>query len=122
MGQSVRYACECGYNKELLLGGGFLANREETVRELFGDLAGFDRAKKRGDISRFFWENKRAVCPSCEELLAVPVLRYWENDRERTINAPCSYCGGRAELNSENEQLCPKCGKRMAAERIGLWD
>ena len=124
MGQTLRYACECGYNKELLLGGGFLSNQVEPVREEFGGdaLSSFDRAKKRGALTRFFWEYKRAVCPACTELLAIPVLHYWERDRERIRQAPCPECGGGAELNSDKEQICPKCGARMAAERIGLWD
>ena len=122
MGKAVLYTCDCGYNKELLLGGGLSSSLEASVRQTFSELSSFNRAKQSGALTRFYWEYKLAVCHACKELLAIPILHYWEYDRERILQAPCPACGGSAELVAEKDTAWPKCGKRMAALKTGLWD
>lgn len=124
MGQIMRYRCNCGYCKELMIGGGLLSNREEAVRKSFvnNELGAFDKAKENGSLTRFFMNNTPAVCPACQELEALPVLHYWENAKGSVIQKVCPVCRGDMRLQDDSAVICPKCGKTMDVTQSGLWD
>lgn len=93
MGKTIDLSSPCGYEKTVMTDNELLTIIENYVCNLFPDeLTGVDTAIKTGAARVFVFEERIAYCPSCKEILNVPVLRYTVDGKERTAVKKCPDC------------------------------
>ncbi len=85
------------------------------------------QAKIREDIRQeqeplFQFHYRPASCRQCQNIVAIPVLRFLENGH--TYSTQCPECGGVPEILEEGAQTaCPICQKeKLIFKETGHWD
>lgn len=124
MGEIHKYKCKCGYEKKIFEGVGLAAVMLSAVRNFFPEAADeIEAAKKDGRVYDFCLGNKLALCSECMELKTVASLDYSVSGVKKTVNADrCENCGKPVVLLKEEDVFCPKCGKDIQYDTIGMWD
>jgi|GEM_PF-4835497 len=123
MGETYRISSECGYTKELDIGGGLAACDIDMVNKVFSEekLIEFKNHYSNREIKSFLLENALAFCDKCKEIMTVSALTAQLIDSEKlVIINDCPSCGNRIQII--DTPFCPKCGKKMIMEEIGHWD
>lgn len=122
MGQITELSCKCGYKKELHLGTGLMAINERMMRKTFTseELKDFDAALKDNTLKNFNIENVRVYCPSCNDILSLPTLKYTVGALDKSIRKNCPTCGGKT-IETEASG-CPKCSGTLEEKAVGHWD
>ena len=76
-----------------------------------------------GQLPLFDFQYEEALCKNCQELVAVPVLRFME--RQKTYLGKCPNCvseTGRLNLQEGPKADCPGCGGCLEIQDTGHWD
>lgn len=123
MGEIYKVSCQCGYEKELKLGGGLASLNIRTVRRLFSDekRAAFEAYYQSKEVQSFVVENEPAYCDACREIMTVPVLRArLVHGEGMEIIGDCPDCG--QKVQRLKDLSCPLCHKALKQEIIGHWD
>lgn len=126
MGEVRKYSCSCGYSEELPIGVGMMGMNVMMIRQTFPEdsLAEFLREKENENIETYVNKNQLGLCTHCQSLIVVPHLQYTLKDgTEKHLIRTCPNCGKEFSLiNNPDDVPCPKCGKTMTSEDVGLWD
>lgn len=122
MGKIKELSCKCGYKKELYTGSGLMAIKEWMTRKTFTpeELRDFDDAKSKGTLKYFIIENIKAYCPLCNDIFALPTLKYKVGALDKSVSKNCPECGGKT-IETE-AATCPKCGGALEEKAAGHWD
>jgi len=124
MGSIYRISCNCGYEKQLNVGGGLASCSLNTVNRMFSDeeLKAFNSYYRNEEVKSFLIENELSFCDKCKEIMTVPVLRAeLINNKKIQIVGKCLTCNDGIQILGDSV-ICPKCGKEMIKEDIGNWD
>lgn len=125
MGEIRKYACICGYERELFTGGGLGGCNVRHIARFFPkEVQALERERSEGRISRYVMENEVSVCQNCRELYALPAFSYTRKDGYTCHFAgSCPDCGSSvARVEDEERPECPKCGQKMQYLVAGDWD
>lgn len=125
MGEIRKYACKCGYEKDIYAGGGLSGCNLNFIAKFFPDeMDFFQKEREAGKIENYIMENELLFCPECGDIMAVPVFSYTRTDgRTSRFIGSCPVCGGIAEqLADEDHIQCPNCGEKMEYAVTGDWD
>lgn len=123
MGDIVHFSCNCGYDKELFLGGGIQScNRMHISRIFPQEMVAFNQAYETGEIDSYSLEQELGICKKCMELSAVEVLHYSNKQGLQELSKPCKQCGNIVQLIKDDEVICPKCGTILKKQIVGHWD
>ena len=69
----------------------------------------------------FDFNYRPAICHQCQNIVALPVLRFIESGR--TYTGECPECGNPAEILETTSAICPKCLKQyLSCQETGHWD
>lgn len=124
MGTIVHAYCgKCGYEAELLTGGGLRDCRPETALAAAPGNQALAEALQRG--ARFQIERCVAVCSQCKKLFAIPYVAYWpEGEESRHTAAACPDCNSLLTRYSAAVESvpCPVCGNTLPLTPTGHWD
>ncbi len=128
MGKILSLKCDnCDYSEELRIGSGIKDNDPDMVSGYFPD----DRREIIHKITaaRTVWNYRRipVLCRKCGRFTTVPLFEALGNDTLRVAGkCGCGHEIRTAVLIKPEEGIvnvsCPKCGKRVRSEMIGLWD
>ena len=124
MGSIYKISCDCGYEKQLNIGGGIASCSLSTVNRMFSDeeLKEFNSYYKNNKVKSFFVENELAFCNKCKEIMTVAVLRVELISNEKIqIVSKCLICSNEVQILGDSV-VCPKCGQEITKEDIGDWD
>ncbi|MCI9124024.1 MAG: hypothetical protein HFH35_08095 [Eubacterium sp.] len=125
MGVIRKYTCKCGYEKDILAGGGLYGCNVNHIAKFFPEETKvFTKEREEGRVKQFIMENELSFCPNCKEIVAVPVFTYTRRDGSvcRFVGN-CPDCGGEiSQVDNEEQAACPKCGLRMTYLPVGNWD
>ncbi len=130
MGRVYEGRCpECGYHRELFLGGGMMSvnlelssgvlpsHEQDMIREM----------RDRKEIAGFHVENYLTECPNCQEIMGNTMIEVTDQRGDRHVfGQHCGSCGKKLEIHRENAKApltCPKCREGiMVFDECGLWD
>lgn len=126
MGKIIRLHCpQCGYEKELFVGGGMLDCELKTILNVLPEegkrmLA----AAANYGANQFSVTRKFCVCDSCGTIYALPVVSYNMKGICQEIYGVCPNCGaeGNTRWNENQVPPCPDCGGEMTQRETGHWD
>lgn len=126
MGVIRQYQCSsCRKKWELFVGHGMRHGILGRVMQTFPEDMQKDIAKEAqgGQLPLFDFQYKEAFCKDCQELVAVPVLRFME--RQKIFIGKCPKCGSETKLLNLQEGSkadCPGCGGCLEIQDTGHWD
>lgn len=125
MGRINRFLCpSCRKTWQIQLGHGFRHALLENVLGAFpADIQEQILADVKGEsFPSFEFQYRAAVCPKCQQVIAVPVIYLHQSGH---IYSPaCPDCGTSVQIKEEEEKLtCPRCGESsLISEEVGRWD
>ena len=125
MGYILNLTCKCNYNKNLYLGSGMFLPDENMVFETFPKekITDFTKAFEDKTLTFFYIEQKMAFCPTCNEIVASPVLCFQIREESYFYHSECNECKGTLEFHDSDEKCtCPLCGLLIAPSDGGMWD
>lgn len=125
MGDVRRYKCQCGYEKQLMIGGGRNSQNLKIIcKDIPEDIfSEFMRKKFAKTVLEYGIVNSAISCPECEELFVVSEFSYTLSDAEVRYVTACPNCGEEhTPIEDSDLILCPKCNKQMTYSVEGLWD
>ena len=126
MGVIRRYQCpSCKKTWELFVGHGMKHGILGRVMGTFPkDIQKKIAVEVQGEqLPLVDFQYEEALCKNCQELVAVPVLRFME--RQKTFLGKCPNCGSETErlnLQEGSEADCPGCGGYLKIQDTGHWD
>lgn len=123
MGDIVHFSCDCGYSKELFLGGGMMScNRMQISRFFPQEMSEFIKEYENGEIGSYCMETELAICKNCNELEAVEVFRYTNKKGLQEFYKECKCCNNKVQIIKEDNVVCPKCEAILKKQIVGHWD
>ncbi len=125
MGQIVQAQCEkCGFQKEILVGGGLRDCEWETILGVLPEEGkrALERAVQDG-AKQVSVTRRIYACPSCKMVYALPVVSYTMNDRRQELYGFCPQCGKAGGSAGEDAVFCcPVCEGELILRQTGHWD
>lgn len=125
MGACKLYKCRCGYEKQIMAGGGISSQDLRIIsrnipEELFEE---FSREELSGNVIDFGMIRSIISCPNCKSLDTVTDFWYTLAESEFRYVSPCPVCGEECQPLEDTETIrCPKCKAKMNCSVVGLWD
>jgi len=132
MGTIVEIECiNCGYKKELFIGGGL---NDWDIKNTLSEFSGENFSKlyqeiilSKKNLDIFSFSRYIGVCNSCKELCVVPIISFkMNNKKEQEVVGRCPKCNDRVNTYKNNTEIlnikCPKCGSRTSVLETGNWD
>lgn len=127
MGIIQEYKCPaCRKTWRLFVGHGMNHNTLDHVLEAFPANIRHKVLETEGSSknldSLFLFNYRPAVCRQCQDIVAIPVLRFPESGH--LYISECPECGNTPELLEESvNAFCPKCLKQnLSYKETGHWD
>lgn len=124
MGEIYKISCNCGYIRELNIGGGLAACNIDMVNRVFSEAKRneFNTKYINKEVQSFLVENDLCICDKCREIMTTAVLRVELADNKKLqIKNDCPVCSSKMRIITDSPK-CPKCGQKMMKEEIGHWD
>ena len=128
LGMILQAQCtSCGFQKELLTGGGLADCSFDTVCSALSEekQEQLKQAAAGGLTGLSIWRIP-CRCRNCHTFYARPVVDYERKDGAGTIVGECPACASpEGDDLSGLEQVaggCPKCGSDVLLKRQGHWD
>lgn len=126
MGDIRKYSCECGYEEEVYVGAGFSGVNLTVIERIFPEaIKDFIPDREKGIIKCYLLDNAVFECLSCKRIFTGARFSYEFTDGKKVVHykKDCEICGHEGKLIfDENHIQCPKCGKVMKYQEVGLWD
>ncbi len=117
MGSVIKARCDCGFEREMLLGGGM---RNSTTHCNFPLYCKECRAFLEGNLLK-----KGLVCPKCKSADVVPYddANLCSRKGDLVFNWNLEDQVGRHLVLTDGDYVCPKCGKfTLSFMDVGRWD
>lgn len=125
MGNVVTARCDqCGYRRELHLGGGMRDCRMETILYALPPAGRTQLEAQLPGMTSLSIDRKAAFCPECREWFALPAVKCVSKTKTLLLYGTCPACGkpGGGCLPETEEKRCPECGAPLSFAESGLWD
>lgn len=126
MGEIIQVHCaQCGFNKELFIGGGLLDCEWKTIldalpqdgKRMLSAAAGYG-------ANQFGITRRISVCDSCGAVYALPVVSYNIKGLDQELYGICPQCSAPGSGKRRNSKIlpCPDCGNELTQQETGHWD
>lgn len=126
MGQIIQLHClQCGFEKELFVGGGMLDCELKTIHKVLPEKGKRMLAAAASyGADQFSITRKLCVCDSCGAIYALPVVSYNMKGISQELCGLCPNCGAEGNLKWNKDEVppCPNCGSGMTQQETGRWD